>query len=153
MNSGTETEEHSTLSVIVGMAFTDADGVAFDQAVSLTEGVAKSELHLVHVLDAEQSERLARELVDHLRLYVNEKAAAHGGLGPTTVGIHLRAGKPVPALVQLATEVHADLIVIGSRENAHPHLNSGPMGSTAEHLIEAAPCPVLVAVSPSGIKF
>jgi nucleotide-binding universal stress UspA family protein len=143
MNSETKTGDPSNLSVVVGLAFTDADGIAFDQAVSVTKGVAHSELHLIHVFDAAQSEEAARGLVDHLRLYVNEKAAAIGGLGPMTVGIHLRAGKPVRELAQFASDVHADLIVIGSHKG--PHLKSWLVGSTAEHLIAAAPCPVLVA--------
>jgi hypothetical protein len=78
-----------------------------------------------------------------LRLYVNEKAAIIGGLKGMTVGIHLRAGKPVRELAQFATEAHADLIVIGSRRG--PHLKSWVVGSTAEKLIASAPCPVLVA--------
>jgi nucleotide-binding universal stress UspA family protein len=40
---------------------------------------------------------------------VNEKAAAAGGFNAMTVGIHLRTGKPVREIVQLATELSADL--------------------------------------------
>jgi nucleotide-binding universal stress UspA family protein len=133
----------STLSVIVGLAFTDADGVAFDQAVRLAERVPRSELHVVHVFGAEPSVGQSRELVDHLRLYVNEKAAAAGGFKAMTVGIHLRTGKPVREIVQLATDIRADLIVIGSHKG--PHMKSWLVGSTAEHLLAGAPCPVLVA--------
>jgi nucleotide-binding universal stress UspA family protein len=132
-----------TLAIVVGLAFTDADGVAFDQAVRIARRVPRSELHVVHVFGEEPSKARSRELVDHLRLYVNEKAAAAGGFKAMTVGIHLRTGKPVREIVQLATDLSADLIVIGSHKS--PHMKSWIVGSTAERLLAAAPCPVLVA--------
>lgn len=133
----------SRLAIVVGLDFTDADGPAFDQAVRIARRVPRSELHLVHVFDAEPSEARSRDLVSHLRLYVNEKAATMGGFSGMTVGIHLRSGKPVPEIVQLAMEVSADIIVVGSSRG--PHLRHWALGSTAEKLIHTAPCPVLVA--------
>ena len=143
MKDESKSEVVSPLSIVVGLAFTDADGFAFDQAVRIARRVPGGELHLVHVFSAEPSEARSRELVDHLRLYVNEKAAVVGGLNGMTVGIHLRTGKPVRELVQFAVDTRADLIVLGSHKG--PHLKSWLVGSTAEHLIAASPCPVLVA--------
>jgi nucleotide-binding universal stress UspA family protein len=131
------------LSMVVGLDFSDADGPAFDQSTRIARRVPSSELHLVHVFDREPSEARLRDLAGHLRLYVNEKAAVVGGLGGVTVGIHLRAGKTVREIVQLAIEVDADLIVLGSHRG--PHLKQWLVGSTAERLIAGAPCPVLVA--------
>ncbi len=142
MDTVPEAAVPSTLRVVVGLAFDDADGLAFDQAASVAERVAYCELHLVHVFDAEPSESRAQELVEHLRLYVNEKAAALPGRA-MTVGIHLRVGKPVRELAKLADEASADLIVIGSHKG--PHLRSRLLGSTAEHLVVLAKCPVLIA--------
>jgi nucleotide-binding universal stress UspA family protein len=133
----------TTLAVVVGLDFTDADGPAFDQSARIAQRVPQSELHLVHVFHSPPSEERSRDLVGHLRLYVNEKAAVAGGLCGITVGIHLRAGKPVREIVQLATEVRADLIVVGSHRV--PHLKHWILGSTAERLINGAACPVLVA--------
>lgn len=132
-----------TLRVVVGLAFNDADGIAFDQAVSVASRVDRCQLHLVHVFDSEPSEGRARELIGHLRLYVNEKAAAVGGLRAMTVGIHLRSGDPVHELVKFASEASADLIVIGSHKG--PHLKSWLVGSKAEHLVAQSKCPVLIA--------
>ncbi len=133
----------TTLSMVVGLDFTDADGPAFDQAVRIAQRVPHSGLHLVHVFHEEPSGERSRDLVGHLRLYVNEKAAIANGLRGMTVGIHLRAGKPAREIVQLATEVQADLIVVGSHKG--PHLRHWIVGSTAEKLIAGGPCPVLVA--------
>ncbi len=131
------------LSLVVGFDFTGADGTAFDQAVQIARHVPQAELHLLHVFHTEPSAERSRDLAGHLRAYVNEKAAFLKGLEGLTVGIHLRAGKPVREIVQLATEVRADLIVVGSHRG--PHLRQWIVGSTAEKLIAAAPCPVLVA--------
>lgn len=122
---------------------TDADGVAFDQAVRVAKRVPRSELHVVHVFGEQPTAVRSRELVEHLRLYLNEKAAAAGGFNAMTVGIHLRTGKPVREIVQLVTDVRADLIVIGSHKG--PHLKSWLVGSTAERLVAWAPFPVLIA--------
>ena len=129
--------------MVVGLDFTDADGPAFDQAAQIARRVPHTELHLVHVFHTELSAERSRELVGHLRLYVNEKAAIANGLPGITVGIHLRAGKPAREIVQLATEVHADIIVVGSHRG--PHLKHSIVGSTAEKLVAGASCPVFVA--------
>ena len=59
------------------------------------------------------------ELVDHLRLYVDEKATIAKRLDGVVVAIHIRGGTPVRALIQLATEVGADYIVVGSHRGLH----------------------------------
>jgi universal stress protein A len=57
---------------------------------------------------------------------------------------------PADAIVNYAKEVHADIIVVGT------HGRSGVsrllMGSVAEHVVRAAPCPVLV-VRPREHEF
>jgi nucleotide-binding universal stress UspA family protein len=147
MDDDSKKTERSALCVLAGLAFTDADGFAFDQAVRIARRVPRSELHLVHVFAAEPSEARSRELVDHLRLYVNEKAGQLGGLAGMLVGIHLRTGKPVREIVQLAVDTRADFVVIGS--HGGPHLKNRIVGSTAEHLVSAAPCAVVVAAARS----
>ena len=140
----------STLSVVVGLGFTDADGAAFDQGARVARRVKGSQLHLVHVFSDAPSAEKSRDLVSHLRLYVNEKTAAMGSLNGMTVGIHLRTGKRVREIVQLATEVGAQLIVVGA--NAGPHLKSWFVGTTAEQLLDSAPCAVVVAPpKPKGV--
>jgi nucleotide-binding universal stress UspA family protein len=135
----------SRFTVVVGLDFTDADGPAFDQAARLVMHVPGSAIHLLHVFAKEPSPAASRDLESHLRLYVDEKMAASRGLRGISVGIHLRGGHPVRELVRLATEVAADLIVIGS--HAGPHPKSWLDGSTVERLVAGAPFPVLVASS------
>jgi nucleotide-binding universal stress UspA family protein len=130
-------------SMVVGFAFTDADGPAFDHAARVAQRVGRCQLHIVHVFPGDLTIEQSRDLVGRLRVHVNEKAAIANGLRGMTVGIHLRAGKAVREIVQLATEVHAELIVLGA--DRAPRLKHWVLGSTAEKLIGCAPCPVLVA--------
>ena len=138
------------LSVVVGLAFADSDGFAFDRAATLAQRVPGSELHVVHVFDSEPSSSDARQLVEHLRLYVNEKAAQRGGLKSMTVGIHLRSGKPVQELAQLASDVAADVIVLGAHRG--PDVKAWIHGTTVDRLMRDGPCPVIVAGPPPAAR-
>ena len=139
----TKSEVPSPLSVVVGTDFNDASGLAFDAGARLAGRISRSELHLVHVFETEPSHARERELVEHLRLYANEKVTMMGGLREMTVGIHLRFGKKVREILQLATDVGAHLIVVGSR--SAPHVSSWLVGSTAERLVAGGAFPVLIA--------
>jgi nucleotide-binding universal stress UspA family protein len=137
----------SALCLVVGLDFKDTGGAAFDQAARIAKRVPGSAIHLVHVFDEAPGADAARTIKDHLRLYVNEKAAALGGFPGMTVGIHIRSGKVSTELSRFAVEVGADMLVIGARPG--PHLKSWIVGSIADKLAAEAPCAVLVAgVSP-----
>jgi hypothetical protein len=112
-------------------------------------------MHVVHVRADEQSAHgTAKEAAGQLRLYVQEKAKELGGLARQSVGVHVRLGDPAKEVAQLATEVGADMIVVGTHKP--PHLKTLFVGSTAAHLMAAAHCPVVVAgprpkVGPSHV--
>ena len=133
----------STLSIVVATDFKEGGGFAFDTAAHLAQRVSGGALHLVHVLESTLSRDETRDLVAHLRLYINEKSAQLGGLHGITVGIHLRAGQPVREIAQLAADVHADIVVVGSRIG--PNLKSWLLGSIAQRLLATSPVPVLIA--------
>jgi nucleotide-binding universal stress UspA family protein len=130
----------SRFSVILGLDFTDADGPAFDQAARLVTRVPGSELHVVHVFDTAPSAERSRQLVGQIRLYIRDKGTLANGIA---VGIHLRGGKTVHEILQLATEVQADVIVVGSHKG--PHIKDWIVGSTVERLVSGASFAVLVA--------
>ena len=74
---------------------------------------------------------------------MREKATELGGLARQSVGIHVRQGDAAKEIAQLATEVGADMIVVGTHKPVH--LKSLFVGSTAERVMAAARCPVVVA--------
>lgn len=141
----TSSPRSTTVSIVVGFAFTDADGPAFERAAKIATWGAGGELHLVHVFDANapRTEASSRALSGRLRTYVEEKAASMGGLAGLHVGIHLRYGNTVREILQLASDVGATMIVVGSQSG--PQLKHWIMGSTADKLLAQGSIPVLVA--------
>jgi nucleotide-binding universal stress UspA family protein len=134
----------SSFGIVVGLDFAEGGEFAFRQAARIAQGIPGCHLHLVHVFDAMPSaEDNPQQTADLLRVYASEEASAAGGLDGVTIGIHLRAGDAVREIVQLATDVGAQLVVLGARKG--PHLKSWLVGSTAEKVVAAASCPVLVA--------
>jgi nucleotide-binding universal stress UspA family protein len=58
---------------------------------------------------------------------------------------HLLGGDPFDAIVESATRLRADLIVMGHRHLSRLQRLTTP--STADRVLERAPCPVLVETS------
>jgi nucleotide-binding universal stress UspA family protein len=71
-----------------------------------------------------------------------EEAAAALRQGGVEVETRLEAGVASQAVVRAATELHADLVVQGSR-GLTPGLSHLLLGSTAQRIVQHAPCPVL----------
>lgn len=59
---------------------------------------------------------------------------------------HLFGGDPFDAIVKNATRLRADLIIMGHRHLSRLQRLTAP--STADRVLERAPCPVLVETSP-----
>jgi nucleotide-binding universal stress UspA family protein len=142
--STTATRERP-FAVVVGLDLTDTEtsGYALDRAARITARIPYSELHAVHVASSETSHEKAREAVGLLRLYVSEKAACLRELGQQCVGVHVRLGDAAHEIARLASELGADMIIVGA--HGAPRLRNLFIGSTGERLMETAQCPVLVA--------
>lgn len=71
---------------------------------------------------------------------VSDTIAALGGAA--TVEPVVRVGSPGPGLCQLAEELGADVVVVGSRGRGA--LKRALLGSVSSHVVHNAPCPVMV---------
>jgi nucleotide-binding universal stress UspA family protein len=58
------------------------------------------------------------------------------------MAMHFRTGRPDRAVVQLAREIGADVIVVATHETSRWQRLLG--GSTADKIARSAPCPVVV---------
>ena len=104
------------------------------------------ELHIVYCmplpLDAGQSTTQAlehgRELLERV---------AKDVVGPERVVLHLAAGAPWLEIVQLAANLHADLVVVGTHD--YSPLKKLVLGSVAEQVVKT-PVPVYVEYTGSG---
>jgi nucleotide-binding universal stress UspA family protein len=127
--------------IVVGVDY-EADGdLAFDTAVQIAGARPASEVHAVHV-GAGNSEQLQDKLEGRIKERLEAVMRAHPNLTFERVVTHIRSGSPAQQVVQLAVDVDADLIVVGT------HNRKGVkrllLGSVAERVVHMARCPVYV---------
>ena len=161
-------------SIVVGIDYSEASTMALQQAVRFAETHEPSHIHVVHSIPGVPPlghglsspelvlaaitpgtvprEILAAEMSRGMQSYV-EKALTEFGAGSSAKRadvrwtMHLRQSDPTLAIVQLAADIQADLVVIGT--HGRGWLAHFLLGSVAEGVVRCAPCPVLV-VRPAG---
>ncbi len=117
-----------------------------------------SELHVAHVeeyppylltspgsftyLDAETIQTVLEGADSKARKTLDEQVGHIEGAGGTVTGSYLRQGRPDREIVDLAEEIGAGLIVMGSRGLGG--MRRALMGSVSDSVVRHAHCPVLV---------
>ncbi|HEY4012862.1 MAG TPA: universal stress protein [Polyangiaceae bacterium] len=131
--------------IVVGQSIQDPDssGFALDQAVRIAARIPGSHLHLIEVLAADAGPEHVKESAGVLERYASAKSNELGGSAQLDLGVHVRRGDVAREIAQLAHEVSADMIVLGTHRR--PHLKDLFGGTTAEHVMASAPCPVFMA--------
>jgi nucleotide-binding universal stress UspA family protein len=144
----TTTNSETTQSVIVAAVDFARESEDVLRAAAKLGSTTGGELHVVHVipgdavgsLQGDDALRLSN-LTDDVRVKLEQLA---GGL-PAKVKrilLHVRLGRPDVEIAQLASDVGADLVVVGT--HGHTGLERLLLGSVGASLIRNAPCPVLV---------
>ena len=119
-------------------------------------GALSSEILLVHAFvepivygDPSIAADTTWQLLEQSRKWVEDElerwASAARSQG-TQVRTVVRTGSAPEAIVGLATDEHADLIVMGT--HGRGGLNRALLGSVADRVIRLAPCPVLTVRTP-----
>lgn len=141
--------------IVVGIDYTAASERALDEAFALGRSKFGVQLHVVNVRPA-PSDPMATDEASalppwrywaiELQEYVARKVAAYRATANATPYQHLythqRMNDPVHELVELASNVQADLLVVGSHDW---HTTSGvPADPVTEGVTRLARCPVLV---------
>jgi len=140
--------------VVVCYDFSHSGRAALHRAVTLAGRAPFHVLHVVCVVDPKEAipslpsyngvdymyaarvqEALAAEMQHEL-----DKADVHGSVH---FFVHARIGKPAPEILELAREVGADLIIVGSK--GMTGVERLLLGSTSEHIVRDAGCTVEVA--------
>ena len=92
---------------------------------------------------AERAEKEAREFLENRVERINEKIKVQtNGQTEARVHAHLRRGDPRKEIVELAEEVDAGLVIIGSRGLGG--VRRALMGGVSDSVVRHAHCPVLV---------
>lgn len=143
--------------IIVGLDFSDLGDRAFRQAYELAAASPPSEIHAVFVMpsavvnpltgyDAAESMTQARieEGASQLNRHVNSLLFNLGGLPRAGLRVysHLKVDVPLFGITQLAADLEATLIVVGT--HGRHGIARWLLGSVAEGLLRRAHCPVLV---------
>jgi len=122
-----------------------------ERALALAISIAvdnKSELHMVSVEEIDYMPEFIEEVREEAstaakRFHkVLQRARAMADERHLQLRTHLLTGHAVRDVVKLASELNADLLVIGAtgRSQVYEHM----LGSRADRLVHLAPCPVLV---------
>jgi nucleotide-binding universal stress UspA family protein len=138
--------------VVVGIDFDATGDNAMAEALRLAEKHDDTEIHAVYIIshniETIRADILAKrntELEDvpaKLRKHIETR---FGDLVSklAKLVLHVRVGEPAQALHQLAVDLDADLIIVGT--HGRTGLRKLALGSVAQKLLETAHCPVLVA--------
>jgi nucleotide-binding universal stress UspA family protein len=129
--------------------FSPASIEALSYAVPLAKKFGAA-VHLVHVSDKQKASEIFRpdelttETVEWIGFLRDRLSLIHQKHLPLSwpKNDHVRAGQPYEQICDLAREIDADLIVIGTRGQAG--LQRILLGSTAERVVRFGSCPVLV---------
>ena len=154
--------------IVVGVDYSEAGNLALDQALELASARPNAEVHIVNVvrlygnqalMDAPVTAGLsAVSLADanqQLNAYVQLRQQAHvagnaraAGSPVLRVIAHLRVEAPAQEIAQIASDLEADLVVVGT--HGRRGLSRLLLGSVAEAVVRLAPCPVFV-VRPKAL--
>ncbi|HEU0273836.1 MAG TPA: universal stress protein [Candidatus Udaeobacter sp.] len=134
--------------IFVPLDFSPASLEALNYAIPLAKEFGAA-VHLVHVSDKQKAsevfrtDELTTETVEWIEFLRDRLSLIHQKHLPPSwpKNDHVRAGQPYEQICDLAREIHADLIVIGTR--GHTGLSRILLGSTAERVVRLALCPVL----------
>jgi nucleotide-binding universal stress UspA family protein len=146
--------------IVVGVDYMPTGDLAVARAFELASLQPAAEVHVVNVaraygpmvhVDLPQDIRTlsADEAAEELRKYVERQVDAfrrtREGRGPggfRRAVAHLRLDAPAQAIAQLASDLEADLVVVGT--HGRRGFSRVMLGSVAEGVVRMAPCAVLV---------
>jgi nucleotide-binding universal stress UspA family protein len=140
---------------VVGIDFSDMSNKALDQALEVTN-LRAGEVHVVYVepeipLDpmfagAFQSAVTAESLLESVRQRASERLGVvqkeQGKLAVKRIVVHVRKGSAGDEIAQLAADLDADLVVVGS--HGRRGVSRLVLGSVAERVSRLARCPVWI---------
>ena len=159
------TDQKRPFTVIVGVDYSETSALALVEAIKTARSRDPNHVHVVHsVLPVQTASPMVGAYVppavdtakaaEELRLFVERTLAAEQKSLPDDgrplvdrLTTHLGVSDPRETIAQLASDLDADLVVIGT--HGRRGVSRLLLGSVAEGVVRIAPCPVLV-VRPRG---
>ena len=138
--------------ILVAFDFSESSELALKHAVALALEETPRDFHFLIVLDPRKGLGLKKEEVVNYQYteevqelatkHISESLANLDPGGEVTLLVHVRIGDPVKSILEMATEVGASLIVLGS--HGRTGVKRVLLGSLSERVVREAECPVLV---------
>lgn len=142
--------------IVVGVDFSKTGDMALERAFELANREPGADPHAVYVassygpmlrLELADDVRTVsiEEASDYLREYVEQKLDEFQQHAPTTferIVTHIRVGAPADEVAQLAADLDADMVVVGT--HGRRGVRRVLLGSVAEGVMRLAHCPVFV---------
>jgi universal stress protein A len=140
--------------VVVAYDFSEHGRAVLDRAVALVSRAPFHVLHFVTVIDGNagipalplEGGKADHQYADRLSTFMTEKIGevlqALDNAPEIHFFVHARIGKPADEILDLAKDVGADLIFIGT--HGKTGIQRLVMGSVAEAVVRQAECPVMV---------
>ncbi len=146
--------------IVVGVDFSDASELALERAFALAAEKPHAEVHVLNVAQtygpqvmyeapvpaAALSVLTLTEARERLRRYADDALHRFQAKNPRSnfdrAVAHLRFDATAHEIAQLAADLEADLVVVGT--HGRRGLSRLLIGSTAEAAVRLSPCPVLV---------
>lgn len=136
--------------ILCGADFSDTSNHAAGYALSLAQE-ANGQLTLLHVVDWMPDKNFAKypqfDAAAYRQVITREARRQLEALVPEEArnwcepDLRISCGKPYREIVRIATEEAADLVVLGA--HGHGPIDRMLFGSTTEHVVRQAHCPVL----------
>jgi nucleotide-binding universal stress UspA family protein len=145
----------STCQIVVGYDFRPSGTAALDRALELAERMPKHVLHVLCVIDPDLPPkdiiplsggvdfRYAEQVQDAMTAQIEQHLRTSERPGRVHFFVHARIGRPAQEILNLAVDVGADMIVVGSRD-VHG-VERLVLGSVSEKVVRDALCTVEVA--------
>ena len=142
--------KNATLVVVVGIDFSPASSEILANAAEIA-GEESGELHVVHVVahpPSASTATLSRDReVESLGRADDPRAALERLLDTVedavrNIALHVRVGRADVEIVQLANDVDADVVVVGT--HGRTGIERLLLGSVAESVVRHSPCPVVI---------
>jgi nucleotide-binding universal stress UspA family protein len=145
--------------IVVGVDYSDASDLALERAFELAAARPRADVHVLNVVrlygaqaEYEGSPVPAASIADataQVEHYAEERRRAfEGSLDSVRLRAHLRLDAPAHEIAQIAADLEADLVVVGT--HGRRGIARWLLGSVAEAVVRLAPCPVFV-VRPKAL--
>jgi len=135
--------------IVAAIDRTAAGDACVNTATSLARTIPGAELHLLHVISPPPDVTLPAltplpaQLIEEGRAFLDGAAKTIGEIFLGRLAEHLAVGEPAHEILQLATDLHADYVVVGT--HGKKALERVLVGSVSHRVVAKARCTVLVA--------